>query len=233
LPILSLLISAHELNHDIITQMKKLTTSLLSFLLLASLAHAADPAAIVNANTALSILEKGNSTFIDNPHSTVQEVHDARTASISSQAPIAVVVTCSDSRTAPEHIFSQNLNRLFVIRTAGNVIDDIGLGSIEYAVKNLGVRLVIVMGHQNCGAVKATIAGGSVPPHINSIVNQIKPAVAAARKEQGDLLSNSIQANASHVSDKIRHDSALKDVSDVKVVPAVYSLETGKVHWLN
>jgi len=213
--------------------MKKYLPLLIASLAFSGVGFAADPAAIVNANTALSILEKGNSTFIDNPHSTVQEVHDARTASISSQAPIAVVVTCSDSRTAPEHIFSQNLNRLFVIRTAGNVIDDIGLGSIEYAVKNLGVRLVIVMGHQNCGAVKATIAGGSVPPHINSIVNQIKPAVAAARKEQGDLLSNSIQANASHVSDKIRHDSALKDVSDVKVIPAVYSLETGKVHWLN
>ena len=152
---------------------------------------------------------------------------------MSSQAPIAVIVTCSDSRTAPEHIFSQNLNRLFVIRTAGNVVDDIGLGSIEYAVKNLGVRLVIVMGHQNCGAVKATIAGGSVPPHINSIVNQIKPAVATARTEPGDLLNSSIQANAIRVSQKIRHDSALKDVSNVKVVPAVYSLETGKVHWVN
>jgi len=90
------------------------------------------------------------------------------------------------------------------------------------------------MGHQNCGAVKATIAGGSVPPHINSIVNQIKPAVAAARKEQGDLLNNSIQANATQVANKIRHDGALgNDAKDVKVVPAVYSLETGKVHWLN
>lgn len=233
MPIPSLLISAHEIDDDIITQMKKLTTVLLSFLLLAGLAQAADPAAIVNADTALALLEKGNASFIDNPESTPKAVHEARIASISSQAPIAVIVTCSDSRTAPEHIFSQNLNRLFVIRTAGNVVDDIGLGSIEYAVKNLGVRLVIVMGHQNCGAVKATIAGGSVPPHINSIVNQIKPAVATARKEQGNLLNNSIQANATHISDKIRHDSALKNIPDVKVVPAVYSLDTGKVHWLN
>jgi carbonic anhydrase len=206
---------------------------LAAFVVLTSIGFAADPTAIVNADTALAVLEKGNSSFIDNPHSTTTELHEARRGSVSSQAPIAVVVTCSDSRTAPEHIFSQNLNRLFVIRTAGNVVDDIGLGSIEYAVKNLGVRLVIVMGHENCGAIKATIAGGSVPPHINSIVNQIKPAVAAARKKQGDLLNNSIQANASHVSDKIRHDSALKDITGVKVVPAVYSLETGKVHWVN
>jgi carbonic anhydrase len=171
--------------------------------------------------------------LIENPESTPIALHEARIASMSSQAPIAVIVTCSDSRTAPEHIFNQNLDRVAVIRTAGNVVDDIGLGSIEYFVKNLGVRLVVVLGHQNCGAVKATVAGGSVPPHINSIVNQIKPAVATARTEQGDLLNNSIQANAIRVSDKIRHDSALKDVTGVKVVPAVYSLETGKVKWLN
>ena len=204
-----------------------------AFIALTGLGFSADPATVVNADTALALLEKGNTTFIDNPHSTTKSVHEARLASVNSHTPIAVVVTCSDARTSPEHIFSENLNRIFVVRTAGNVVDDIGLGSIEYAVKALGVRLVIVMGHQNCGAVKATIAGGSVPPHINSIVNQIKPAVAAARKEQGDLLNNSIQANASHVSEKIRKDSALKDVSDVKVVPAVYSLETGKVHWVN
>jgi len=213
--------------------MKKLLPTLLASVVFSSFGFAANPAVVVNADTALALLEKGNFSFIENPESTPKALHEARIASMSSQAPIAVIVTCSDSRTAPEHIFSQNLNRLFVIRTAGNVVDDISLGSIEYAVKNLGVRLVIVMGHQNCGAVKATVAGGSVPPHINSIVNQIKPAVAIARTEQGDLLNNSIQANASHVADKIRHDSALKDVSDVKVVPAVYSLETGKVHWLN
>jgi carbonic anhydrase len=213
--------------------MKKSLPLIAAFIALTGIGFAADPKSIVNADTALALLEKGNATFIDNPHSTTTALHDARLGSVSSQAPIAVVVTCSDSRTAPEHIFSQNLNRLFVIRTAGNVVDNIGLGSIEYAVKNLGVRLVIVMGHQNCGAVKAAIAGGAVPPHINSIVNQIKPAVAAARKEQGDLLNNSIQVNASHVSDKIRRDSALKDVQDVKVLTAVYNMETGKVHWLN
>jgi carbonic anhydrase len=191
------------------------------------------PPTIINADTALAQLERGNAAFIDNPHSTAKALHDVRIRSIESQAPIAVIVTCSDSRTAPEHIFSQNLNSLFVVRTAGNVVDDIDLGSIEYAVRNLGVRLVIVMGHQNCGAVKATIEGGSLPAHIHAIVNQIKPAVATARKEQGDLLTNSIQNNAVHISDKIRHDSGLKEFHDLKVVPAVYSLETGKVLWLN
>lgn len=206
---------------------------LIGCIALTGISFADEHVTVINPDTAMALLEKGNAAFIDNPHSTTKALHDVRLNSINSQAPIAVVVTCSDSRTAPEHIFSQNLNSLFVVRTAGNVVDEIDLGSIEYAVKNLGVRLVIVMGHQNCGAVKATIAGGSVPSHINSIINQIKPAVEAARKEHGDLLNNSIQANASLVSDKIRHDTALKNVPDVKVVSAVYNLESGKVHWLD
>jgi carbonic anhydrase len=213
--------------------MKNPKHAFLLSLLLASSAFAADPAVVINADTALATLKKGNSAFIASPISSGKQTEEARKGSINGQHPIAVIVTCSDARTAPEYIFNQNLDRIAVVRTAGNVVDDIGLGSIEYFVKNLGVRLVIVMGHQNCGAVKATIAGGSVPPHINSIVNQIKPAVATARTEPGDLLNNSIQANAIRVSDKIRHDSALKDVTGVKVVPAVYSLETGKVQWVN
>lgn len=213
--------------------MKKILPLIVASITLTRLGFAADPVPVVNPDTALATLEKGNASYAADPVSASKPTEEARKSSISSQHPIAVVVTCSDSRTAPELIFNQNLNRLFVVRTAGNVVDDIGLGSIEYAVEHLGVRLIVVMGHQNCGAVKATIAGGSVPPHINSIVNQIKPAVATAKTEQGDLLTNSIQANAIRVSDKIRHDSALKDVSDVKVVPAVYSLETGKVKWLN
>ena len=213
--------------------MKKLLPLIAASLALSGYGFAADPATVVNADTALATLKKGNATFASNPVSAPKQTEVARTGSINGQHPIAVIVTCSDARTAPEYIFNQNLDRVAVIRTAGNVVDDIGLGSIEYFVKNLGVRLVVVLGHQNCGAVKATVAGGNAPAHINSIVNQIKPAVAVAKTEKGDLLSNSIQANAIRVSDKIRHDSALKDVTDVKVVPAVYSLETGKVNWLN
>jgi len=214
--------------------MKKHFVTIAALVSVSSFCFAADPAPVVNPDIAMALLEHGNAAFIDNPISKTQAIREARISSIDSHTPIAVVVTCSDARTAPEHIFSKNLNRIFVVRTAGNVVDNIGLGSIEYAVKALGVRLVIVMGHQNCGAVKATIAGGSIPPHINSIVNLIKPAVVAAKKKQGDLLINSIEANATRVSEKIRHDSDLGDAAiEVKVVPSYYSLDTGKVHWLN
>ena len=213
--------------------MKKLLPILAAFLALTGVGFASNEVTVVNAESALATLKKGNATYVASPVSSGKPTEAARADSFKSQHPIAAIVTCSDSRTSPEIIFNQNLNRLFVVRTAGNVVDDIGLGSVEYAVEHLGVRLIVVMGHQNCGAVKATVAGGKVPAHINSIVNEIKPAVATAKKEQGDLLVNSIQANAIRVSEKIRHDSDLKDVSDVKVVPAYYSLETGKVHWLN
>ena len=214
--------------------MKKLNLALIvAFIALAGVGFAADPTPIVNADDALAMLKGGNSRFTGNLASNEKSPTQARLESINGQNPIAVVVTCADSRTAPEIYFNKNLNRLFVVRTAGNVVDDIGLGSIEYAVKALGVRLVVVVGHQNCGAIKAAIAGGSIPPHINSFVNMIKPAVATARKESGDLLTNSIQANAIRVADKIRHDGSLgADAKEVKVVPAVYSLETGKIHWL-
>jgi carbonic anhydrase len=214
--------------------MKLLSFALIALLELACLCNAADHATVVNADTALALLEKGNTTFIENPISKPHLANEARIASINSQNPIAVVVTCSDARTAPEIIFSKSINRIAVIRTAGNVVDDLCLGSIEYFVKNCGTRLVVVMGHQNCGAVKAAIAGGTIPPHINSIVNRVKPAIETAKKQRGDLLTNSIQANAIRVSDQIRHDGDLgESAKDVKVMPAVYSFETGKVHWLH
>jgi len=188
-------------------------------------------ACAVNADNALSILKGGNTRFKSSA-SIDKNASQIRLDSVENQNPIAVIVTCSDSRTAPEIIFNKSLNRLFVVRTAGNVVDNIALGSIEYAVKALGVRLVVVMGHQNCGAVKAAIEGDNIPPHINSITKQIKPAVSLVRKQSGYLFANSIRANAIRVAEKIRHDAFLGDhAKDVKVVSAVYSLETGKVHW--
>lgn len=189
-------------------------------------------ASAINADNALSILKEGNTRF-KTSESILKNAAQARLDSVDVQNPIAVIVTCSDSRTAPEIIFNKNLNRIFVIRTAGNVVDNVALGSIEYAVKALGVRLVVVLAHQNCGAVKAAITGGNIPSHISCITDQIKPAVHLARKQSGNLLSNSIQANAVYVSEKIRSDAHLgNETKDVKVVPAVYSMETGKVHWM-
>lgn len=215
--------------------MKRLHAPLLTLLLTAAFLPSSlrADAPAVPAEPALATLKKANASYAASQESPSLPVAEAREATANGQHPIAVIVGCSDSRTAPELIFSKNIGRLFVVRTAGNVVDDVALGSIEYAVEHLGVRLVIVLGHTNCGAVKATMAGGHVPPHIASIVRKIQPAVAEARKEQGDLLANSIQANAIRVAGAIRHDGAIpKQITGLKVVPAVYDIATGKVHWI-
>src|SRR5437773_6396301 len=117
---------------------------------------------------------------------TAAEAAKRRAELTKSQHPFAIIVSCSDSRVPPEIVFDQGLGDLFVLRVAGNVIDDHSLGSIEYAVDHLAVRLIVVLGHQRCGAVKAakeTIDdNGKAPGHIESLVTAIRPAVDATAK---------------------------------------------------
>ena len=155
-----------------------------------------------------------------------------------SQHPFAIIVSCSDSRVPPELIFDQGLGDLFVLRVAGNVINDESLGSIEYAVDHLAVRLILVLGHQSCGAVKAakeTIAAkGKAPGHIESLVTAIKPAVESTAK---DDLDTTIRANVKHVVLALRSSTpilkAKVDSSQVQVIGGYYSLDTGAVTFLD
>ena len=134
--------------------------------------------------------------------------------------------------TAPEIIFDQTIGDLFVIRAAGNLVDDYGLGSIEYAVDHLGTRLIVVLGHERCGAVTAALAGGSAPGHINSLVRDIQPAVTAAKGKGGDALVNAIHENDAQVAAKIRKQAKLGELAaQVRIVEGYYDLDTGKVEW--
>ena len=143
------------------------------------------------------------------------------------------MVACADSRVSPEILFDQNLGDLFVIRTAGNLVDDHGLGSIEYAVEHLGTRLVVVLGHERCGAVTAALGSPTAPGHVNSLVHDIQPAVAAAKGKPGDPLVNTIAANARLVVDRIQNEAVLGDLTaEVLVVPAIYDLDTGRVEFI-
>ena len=138
----------------------------------------------------------------------------------------------------PEIVFDQGLGDLFVVRVAGNVIDDHGLGSIEYAVDHLGARLIVVLGHQSCGAVKAakeTIAAkGKAPGHIQSLVTAIKPVVEATAK---DDLDTTVKANVKHVVQALRSSTpilkAKVDSGEVQVIGGYYSLDTGAVSLLD
>jgi len=128
--------------------------------------------------------------------------------------------------------FDQTIGDLFVIRTAGNLVDDHALGSIEYAVDHLGARLIVVLGHARCGAVTAALSSASAAGHINSLVRDIQPAVSAAKGKEGDALTNAIHENDAKVADKIRKQAQLGDhASQVRIVEGYYDLDTGKVEW--
>jgi carbonic anhydrase len=188
---------------------------------------------IVEPEAAIAKLQSGNTRYASKSVSSEKPTAKARAATAQGQHPFAVIVGCADSRTSPEIIFDQNLGDLFVIRTAGNLVDDYALGSIEYAVEHLGARLVVVLGHERCGAVKAAVAGSSAPGHVGSIVKEIRPAVTTVQRYPGDVLVNAINENVYRVADKICRKAALGDkASSVRVVRAVYDLDTGKVEWL-
>lgn len=148
------------------------------------------------------------------------------------QKPFAIVVTCSDSRVPPEVLFDQGLGDLFVIRTAGEVVTEVELGSIEYAIEHLKATYLVVLGHERCGAVDATLKGGDLPPNIEAIAAQIRPAVEAARFFKGDPLDNAVRENAKMVLAKIKGDEIVAEAlrnGQLNVKAAYYDLDTGKV----
>jgi carbonic anhydrase len=133
------------------------------------------------SNALLKKLSDGNTRFVTS-HMIHPNISDIRRTEVAQgQKPFAVILTCSDSRVPPEIIFDQGLGDLFVIRTAGEVVDDIAIASIEYAIEHLGVKLIVVMGHQKCGAVDAAVKGGKFTLHIDQLVEEIMPAVKKAK----------------------------------------------------
>lgn len=207
-------------------------------------AHAADNAhgaptgkeSGVSADTALAQLKQGNARFSGNALTHPDQSAARRTEVAQGQHPFAVILTCADSRLSPEIIFDQGLGDLFVIRNAGNLLDDVVLGSIEYAVEHLHVPLVIVLGHSKCGAVSAAVAGGEAPGHIKSIVAALSPAVNMGQKKPGDAVDNTVRiaaklsAAALAVNEPIIGE--LVKAGKVKVVAARYDLATGQVEFL-
>ena len=217
--------------------MKKAVQEILALALLLLFASTvlAGGAAGLDAEEALKKLMDGNRRFVSETYDR-GDIGPARRAEISKgQRPFAVIVDCSDSRVVPEFIFDQGLGDLFVIRTAGNIVDDIAIGSVEYAVKHLGVRLVLVLGHDDCGAVKATVAGGKAEGHIDAILQAIRPAVAVAMQKPGNLLDNAIAQNVDMVINRLQSAQPILaqalQTGDVRIVGGVYHLKDGSVDW--
>jgi len=206
---------------------------LITVIVLSSWTIAADPTtSSVAPDEALSRLKAGNERFATSKESASKPVAARRAETAKDQHPFAIIVGCADSRTAPEIIFDQNIGDLFVIRTAGNLVDDYALGSIEYAVDHLGARLIVVLGHERCGAVTAALGSASAPGHINSLVRDIQPAVAASKGKEGDALANAIHENDAEVAAKIRKQAELGELAaQVRIVEGYYDLDAGKVEW--
>ena len=217
--------------------MKKAVQGILTLALLLLFASTvlAGGAAGLDAEESLKKLMDGNRRFVSETYDR-GDIGPGRRAEISKgQRPFAVIVDCSDSRVVPEFIFDQGLGDLFVIRTAGNIVDDIAIGSVEYAVKHLGVRLVLVLGHDDCGAVKATVAGGKAEGRIDSVLQAIRPAVAVARQQPGNLLDNAIVQNVELVVRRLQLAQPVLaqalQTGDLKIVGGVYHLKEGSVEW--
>jgi len=201
----------------------------------ASAPHAT-PASAISADQAWQQLLEGNKRYVANAPQHTHQTAERRTEVASGQSPLAIVLTCSDSRVPPELIFDQGLGDLFVIRNAGNILDDHGLGSMEYAIEHLHVPLLIVMGHAQCGAVKAAVVGGAAPGRIRSIVEAIQPAVEAAKAQAGDPVDNAVRANVARVVGMIKRIEPILSEAvgsgKVKVIGARYDLASGRVEVL-
>jgi carbonic anhydrase len=215
------------------TKSKLTLITSISLLSVAAYVFAADHSTpSVSVDAALDKLKAGNAHFSSTKVSEGKPTAAKRAETAQAQHPFAIIVACADSRTSPELIFDQNIGDLFVIRTAGNLVDDHGLGSIEYAVEHLGTRLIVVLGHERCGAVTAALASDSAPGHVQSLVRDIQPAVEATKGKQGDALDLTIAENAHLIAARIRKEAVLSELAkEVRIVSGVYDLDTGKVEW--
>ena len=181
---------------------------------------------IQDANAALQMLKEGNARYLAGNLCEKGSYAADREVLATGQKPFAVVVTCSDSRVAPEIYFDQKLGDIFIIRNAGNIADTTALGSMEYAVEHLKSKLVVVVGHTKCGAVNAACGGGALPPNIQHIIDHIKPAVA-----KGGDPEAVVRHNVNVMVEKIKGDEIVKHCG-ATVAGAVYDIHTGVVTWL-
>ncbi len=191
----------------------------------------------ITAEHALQILIDGNRRFMTGRLEHPNHCDESRKSVVRRQEPLAVVLTCADSRVPPVDIFDQGLGDLFVVRVAGNVIGDHALGSIEYAVKHLNTPLVIVMSHAGCGAVEAVVGGLALEGHIASLVPAIQTAMKKVKDLKGDLIDNTSIELARQIAATVAGSEPI--IADlvksgaVRVVPAFYSLQSGEVTYIS
>src|SRR6185369_9830089 len=190
----------------------------------------------VTSDAVLAELKTGNAHHVrhqyQHPHETVARQREL----VGGQHPNAEILSCADSRVPPELIFDQGLGDLFVVRVAGNVASDTEIGSLEYGAEHLHISLLVVLGHESCGAVTAAVQGGNAEGHIATLVSLIKPAVDKSHVLPGDPIANAVRTNVQLVVQQLRSStpilSELVTHGKLKIIGGVYSLEIGEVTWL-
>ncbi len=211
--------------------------------LMATIAPALLKVEAANANTettsnitpdaALQKLMDGNQRYIDQKRTFPDQSRSRVLEVAQGQHPFATILGCSDSRVAPEILFDQGLGDLFDIRVAGNILDDAVVGSMEYAAAELGVPLLVILGHERCGAVKAALDGKPLPGKIGSLAAAIKPAVDATKGQPGDAWDNAVRAHVKMSVNQLKQSSLIiaeaVKAGKLKVVGGRYDLDTGKV----
>lgn len=192
----------------------------------------------LSADEAMKKLIEGNARFVTLKEQHPDDTKERRQEMLKGQHPFVVILSCSDSRVPPELIFDQGLGDIFEIRNAGNVLDEHVIGSIEYAVMHCGVKLIVIMGHQDCGAIAATLSGKSETKYIKSLEDSIQPAVEECKKHGQEVTSdNVVKAHVMQdIEELMSQDTDLVKYmkeNGVKLIPAYYHLDTGKVDFLN
>ncbi|HEX3939558.1 MAG TPA: carbonic anhydrase [Xanthobacteraceae bacterium] len=198
------------------------------------------PQNVVSPDAALHRLMEGNARYVRG-ETRRHDFHHEREALSKGQNPFAAILSCADSRIAPELCFDTARGDLFVCRIAGNFASDEMIASLEYAVQVLNTPLILVLGHEACGAVDATIKsvkdGTTLPGHLPSLVAAIRPAVEAAQGQPGDLLENAIRQNVKLNVDKLKSATPILksfvDDNKIKVTGGIYALRTGRVEYLS
>jgi carbonic anhydrase len=185
-----------------------------------------------NPDRALKLLEEGNQRFVENKRKFPDQDWKEIVAVAPEQKPFAAILGCADSRVPAEIVFDRGFGDIFVCRVAGNVATPEEIGSLEFAVVVLGVKVILVLGHERCGAVKAAIEGGELPGHIGSLTEAIKPAVESSKNQAGDKVENAVKANIRLQAQRCKASPLLSermDAGTLKIVGGYYDLDTGKV----
>lgn len=219
--------------------LKRNAVGLLTYCWLASVAASmAGESAGVAADVALDRLLNGDKRFVAGKSEEPQgaALIERRHALAKDQKPFAVIVSCSDSRVPPELVFDVSLGDIFVVRTAGEVVDEVVLGSVEYAIEHLGTHLIVVLGHQRCGAVSAAVSGAGETGDIPNVLKAISPAIEETKGQSGDPIENAVRANARDIAKRLQGSGPIiaprVQSGELKIVAAYYSLDTGQVNLL-